>query len=60
MVLIVIAGDFTSSSKYKARKEGRAIKIRMIAGTAVQIISIVCPSNNFKLVRLFNIRVINR
>jgi hypothetical protein len=31
-----------------------------MAGTAVQIISIVCPSNNFKFVRLFTMSVIKR
>jgi hypothetical protein len=41
MVLIVIAGDFTSSKRYSARSDGRAIKIKITAGTAVQIISIV-------------------
>lgn len=36
------------------------MKIKIIAGTAVQIISMVCPSNNFKFVNLFNIKVIKR
>jgi hypothetical protein len=51
--LIVIAGVFTSSSKYKARREGRAIKIKIKAGMIVQINSIICPSYNFILVKLF-------
>lgn len=33
-----------SSSIYKRRKEGNAIKIRVIAGIIVQIVSISCPS----------------
>lgn len=36
------------------------MKIRMMAGTAVQIISMVCPSNNLRLVKLFSMRVIRR
>lgn len=44
-VLIVILGSLISSSMYKSRKEGKAIKISTMAGRTVQIISIVCPSN---------------
>jgi hypothetical protein len=60
MVLMVMAGDFTSSKRYRARMDGKAIKIKIIAGTAVQIISIVCPSNNFRFVSLFVIKVTKR
>ena len=35
---------------YRSRKEGSAIKIKMMAGTTVQMISIVCPSNKNRLV----------
>jgi len=50
MVLSVTLGLFTSSSIYKSRKDGKAIKIKIIAGTTVQIISIVCPSSRNRLV----------
>lgn len=40
MVLIVSKGLLISSIIYKVCKEGRAIKIRIIAGRMVQIISI--------------------
>ena len=40
----------TSSNIYNNRSEGRAIKIKIIAGITVQIISIVCPSNKNRLV----------
>jgi len=40
MVLIVSRGLLISSIIYKVCKEGRAIKIRIIAGRMVQIISI--------------------
>jgi hypothetical protein len=36
------------------------MKIKMIAGAAVQMISMVCPSNNFRFVRLLSIRVTRR
>jgi len=50
IVLSVTLGLFTSSSIYKSRKDGKAIKIKIIAGTTVQIISIVCPSSKNRLV----------
>lgn len=40
MVLIVSRGLLISSIIYKVCREGRAIKIRIIAGRMVQIISI--------------------
>lgn len=41
-----------SSSKYKRRKEGKAIKIKVIVGRIVQITSIVWPSRSRRLVNL--------
>jgi hypothetical protein len=38
-----IEGRLISSSKYKIRREGKAINKSTIAGRIVQIISIVCP-----------------
>lgn len=60
IVLIVIAGVLTSSNKYRARREGRAIKIRIKAGIIVQISSIICPSYSFTLVYLLVIIVTKR
>jgi len=40
MVLMVREGLIISSRRYKIRREGRAIKIKMILGMIVQIISI--------------------
>jgi len=40
MVLSVILGLLTSSKRYNNRKDGSAIKIKIIAGKAVQMISI--------------------
>lgn len=52
IVLMEIEGRLISSSKYKIRREGKAINKSTIAGRIVQIISIVCPwSKN----RLFNL-----
>ena len=39
MALIVMLGLSTSSNKYSSRSEGKAIKIKIIAGTPVQIVS---------------------
>jgi hypothetical protein len=36
------------------------MKIKIIAGTAVQIISIIWPSNNLRFVREFTTKVIKR
>ena len=41
-------GLLISSNKYKSRKEGKAIKIKITAGINVQIISIVCPSSKWR------------
>lgn len=57
-ILIVNSGLFTSSNKYNKRKEGRAIKINVIAGSNVQINSINCPSNNKRLIILFKNKVL--
>lgn len=57
IVLIVIAGVFTSSNKYKARRDGRAIKIRINAGMIVHTSSIIWPSYNLMLVNLLIIIV---
>jgi hypothetical protein len=38
-----IEGLLTSSSKYKIRREGKAMNNKTIAGRIVQITSIVCP-----------------
>lgn len=57
IVLIVIAGVFTSSSRYNARNEGRAMKTKINAGMIVQINSIICPSYSFTFVNLFKIIV---
>lgn len=43
IVFSVIEGSFTSSIRYNSCKDGTAIKINTIAGSTVQIISIVCP-----------------
>lgn len=40
MALIVRWGSLISSIRYKIRRDGRAIRIRMIAGRTVQMISI--------------------
>jgi hypothetical protein len=44
MAFKVIAGLLTSSVRYKRRRDGKAKKIRIIAGTIVQIVSICCAS----------------
>lgn len=56
MVLIVIKGLLISSIKYKSRKEGKAIKIRVIAGIIVQITSIIWPSRSNRLLSLLKKR----
>ena len=48
----VIKGLFNSSNKYNKRKEGKAIKIKVIAGKIVQINSIICPSSKNRLIYL--------
>lgn len=45
IVLIEINGLLVSSNKYKSFKDGKAINNKIIPGTIVQIISIVCPDN---------------
>ena len=45
-------GLLTSSNKYSSRREGRAIKIRIRAGKTVHTISIVCPSNKNRFVKV--------
>lgn len=50
MALTVRWGSFTSSIKYKIRREGRAIMTKITAGRMVQIISISCESKMYLLV----------
>jgi hypothetical protein len=45
-----MSGFIDSSNKYNNRNDGNAIKINVIAGRIVQIISMVCPSNKNRLV----------
>lgn len=45
IVLIEINGLLVSSIKYNSLSDGNAINNKIIAGTTVQIISIVCPDN---------------
>ena len=45
-------GSLISSIRYKIRREGRAIKIRMIAGRMVQMISISWESRIYLFVNL--------
>lgn len=47
---MVISGVFVSSKRYRRRSEGRAIKIRIIPGIIVQIVSISWPSRRVKCV----------
>lgn len=58
IVLRVIIGLLISSNKYNSRKEGRAIKISVIAGKIVQIISIFCPSSRNRLFNLLKNRLL--
>lgn len=44
MVFTVRDGLLISSIMYKIRKEGRAIRIKIIAGRMVQIVSTSCAS----------------
>lgn len=44
MVFTVREGLLISSIIYRIRKDGRAIRIKMIAGKIVQIVSISCAS----------------
>lgn len=44
MVLIVRCGLLVSSIRYSIRSDGRAIRIRIIAGSIVQIVSTICAS----------------
>ena len=52
MALIVRWGSLISSIRYRIRREGRAIRIRIIAGRIVQIISISWESKIYLLVSL--------
>ena len=49
----VMDGFLTSSVRYSSRRDGRARKIKMIAGTMVQIVSICCASIRYRLVYEF-------
>lgn len=52
ITLIVIIGLLISSIMYNNRSDGSAIKISVIAGSKVHNISIVCPSNKYRLINL--------
>lgn len=56
----VINGLLSSSNKYKSRSEGKAIKIKVIAGKIVQINSIIWFSNKNRLIYLLNNNLIIR
>lgn len=59
MALIEIIGFLTSSIIYSKRRLGSAIKISVIAGRIVQIISINCPSNRYRWINLLKSILIN-
>lgn len=48
----------TSSIRYKRCNDGRAIKINVTAGKAVQMNSIVCPSSKLRLINLLEVNLI--
>ena len=52
IVLIVIEGLLISSIKYNNRNDGKAIKIKIIPGMIVQMISMFCDSNKNLLIIL--------
>ena len=52
MAFKVILGLFTSSRRYRRRREGRAIKIRIMAGKMVQMVSMFWCSSKNRLVSL--------
>lgn len=52
MDLIEIEGFSISSIKYRSRNEGRAIKIKMIAGKIVHVVSTICSSIGERLISL--------
>lgn len=52
MALIVRWGSLISSIRYRIRREGSAIRMRMIAGRIVQMVSISCESRMYLLVSL--------
>lgn len=52
MAFTVKWGSLTSSIRYRIRREGRAIKIRITAGRMVQMISISWESRMYLLVSL--------
>lgn len=52
MVLTVKEGSLISSIIYRIRNEGRAIRIRIIAGRIVQMVSTSCASIVFVWVSL--------
>jgi len=54
---MVKLGFLDSSVKYKIRRDGRARKIRIIAGKIVHTVSICCASIKYRLVYLFIIIV---
>lgn len=49
---MVRCGSLISSMRYRIRREGRAIRMRIIAGRTVQMISISWESRMFLLVSL--------
>ena len=52
MALRVIFGLLTSSRRYRSRRDGRAIKIKIRAGRTVQIVSMFWCSRRKRLVRV--------
>lgn len=58
VVFKVIEGLLFSSIKYNSLSDGRAIKIKIIAGKIVQINSIICSSNKSRLVNLLKNNVV--
>jgi len=54
MALMVIIGLCVLSKIYNNRRDGRAIRTKIIAGRIVQIISIIWPSRRNRWVNLLN------
>lgn len=54
----VNVGLWISSIRYSSRRDGTAMKIRMMAGIIVHATSIICPSSMNRLTFLLRARVI--
>jgi len=59
MALMDVCGLWISSIKYRRRRDGKARKIRMSAGRAVQIVSRVFASKSCREVRREDTSVVN-